>query len=378
MWSLLSTLLLSEAKLGLQHGDGLAGVFENIVKASHINVTKAILNVTGPTLLMRAATFSRVGLTHLAWTCGETFLHCYSKDAPIEDILKCTCCMAGLLAQRGRYSEANDTMNGIPKHILRVLKYNNYWLFYSGLLKLRRLIHRSDLDAADHIARQLQGQGPPDHEVSSTLSFLQLELLLRRGNLSKALSLVESLADGSVAEHNDIHTLTRLLNFKARVLFASNHPLKCFSIVIRAAQLAYRARLLPSLWESIGLLSHILNHLREFSASEELLQSIVPQVLECQDSELAAQTYSYLADANMGLAGCEDTQSSRRKEFVNKAMEYLESAQTQYRHTEDLQGQLDVLNKKATIMNWRGDLVLANDTASQYLEVKREYEKMRL
>ena len=36
MWSLLSTTLLNEAKLGLQHGDSLAQIFETIAKAKHI------------------------------------------------------------------------------------------------------------------------------------------------------------------------------------------------------------------------------------------------------------------------------------------------------------------------------------------------------
>lgn len=379
MWTLLSTSLLAEAKLDLQHGDSLASVFENITKASHINVTKATLNITGPTLLMRAATFSRVGLTHLAWTCGETFLECYSKDAPIEDTLKCICRMASLLVSQGRYTEANDMMASVPPHILRVLKFSNYHLFYSSLLQLRRLIHRSDLSAASQIASQLKGQGPPDADLGSTLSCLQIELLLKRGELSTALQQIESLADKTFTNGNtDISHLIHLLNLKARVLISSNHPLKSFSIVVRSAQLAYRARILPSLFESLTLLSRILISLREFQSASELLISITPQVLETKDADLAARAYSVLADAYMGLAGCEDANSSRRKEHVNKAMGYLECAQTSYRHIGDLDGQLDVLNKKATIMQWRGDLVLANDTASQYLSVKREYEKSRI
>ena len=379
MWTLLSTSLLAEAKLGLQHGESLATVFENITKASHINVTKAVLNITGPTLLMRAATFSRVGLSHLAWTCGETFLECYSKDAPIEDILKCSCRLASLLISQGRYSEANNMMASVPLYILRVLKYNNYHLFYSNLLQLRRLIHRSDLSAASLIATQLYGQGAPDADLASVLSFLQIELLLKQGNLTTALSKIESLADKTSTNGNtDISHLTSLLNLKARVLIASNHPLKSFSIVIRSAQLSYRARILPSLYESLTLLAIILISLREFHAASELLTSVLPQVLETQDAHLAARAYTVLGDAYMGLGGCEDGNSNRRKEHVNKAMEYLDHAQTHSRHVEDLDGQLDALKKKATIMHWRGDLVLANDTASQYLSVKREVERSRV
>jgi anaphase-promoting complex subunit 5 len=373
MWTLLTTSLLSEAKLGLQHGDSLANVFENITKASHISITKALMNTTGPTLLMRAATFTRVGVSHLSWITGETFLECYSKEAPIEDQLKSICRMASLLTQQGRYTEADKFMSDVPAHILRVLKFNNYRQFYGGLLKLRRLIHRSDFDAATRIATRLQGQGPPDMDVSCILAFLQIELSLHRNHLSSAITQIESLAS-KTADTTDVHTTAHLLNLKARILITSSNPLKAFSLTTRAAQLSLRARLLPTLWESIVLLSQILLALREFTAATSLLHSIIPQILECHDNYLAARAYSALADTHIGHAGCAEAKSNRRKEQVNKAMEYLESARVCYRYMEDVQGQLDVLEKMASVMRWRGDLVLANDVASRYLAVRREYE----
>ncbi|ETN43363.1 uncharacterized protein HMPREF1541_02522 [Cyphellophora europaea CBS 101466] len=378
MWSLLSTSFLSEAKLALQHGDSLSFVFESITKAAHINVSKATSNVAGPTLLMRASAFSRIGLAQLAWSSSETFLTCYSSEAPIGDVLKCTCRMTSFLAQRGRYSAIADTLSSVSPSTLRVLKYHNYWTFYSGLLKLRRLIRHDDLSAAECIATQLQGQDPPDLEISFSLTFLRIELLIARGNLASALSLVEELTDRAASDNNDIIILCRLLNMKARILTASENPLKAFSIVTRAAQMAYRALALPALWEAVGLLANILNVLREFTAAADLLSAILPRALECQDCELAAATYSYLVDAEMGLAGTEKTSKTRRKEWVNRAMEHLEEAGRQYGWAEDVKGQLDVLWKRARVMKWMGDAVLANDTASLYLEVKARYEETKL
>jgi len=119
MWTLLSTSLLSEAKTSLQHGESLAGCFENIVKASHINIVKNIPNSTGPALLMKSTFFSRVGQTHLAFSCGERFLLCHSTEAPLEDILKCTVRQAMLLAQMGRLSDSQSMLSSIPDNVLR-------------------------------------------------------------------------------------------------------------------------------------------------------------------------------------------------------------------------------------------------------------------
>lgn len=59
-------------------------------------------------------------------------------------------------------------------------------------------------------------------------------------------------------------------------------------------------------------------------------------------------------------------------------MEHIDSAYAQFRYIEDLKGQLEMLSKKATIMHWRGDLVLANDTATQFLELKKQYADTKL
>ena len=359
-------------------GESVATAFENVAKATHLSVNKATENVTCPILVMKSSVYSRIGLGHLAWSTGETFLECYKDDSPVDDVLHCTCRMANLLVRQGRYSQATELMDSVPKHTLRVLKYLQYWTFCAGMIKLRRHLHRGDLSAASHILVQLQGQGAPDVDVGFALSLLRIDLLIRRGTYDEALDLVESLAKNAHPENTDITMQIKLLNIKARVLAKCGHPLKGFSIIVRAADMANRARALPSLWEASGILSNILISLGEFSAALDVLEAIVPQVLESQGCELAAQTFALLVDANIGLAGEEKAKSVRRKERMSKAMEHIDSAFEQFKHLEDLKGQCDMLAKRATIMHLRGDLVLANDCASQYLGLKKEYEATRL
>jgi anaphase-promoting complex subunit 5 len=327
---------------------------------------------------MKAAVFTRVGLAHLAWSSGEIFLECYADDAPAEDLLKCRCRMAGFLTQKGRYSEASELMEAIPKHVTRVLKYQQYWTFFAGMLRLRRHLHRSDFDAASYLLKQLKGQGAPDVEVGFALSLLEVDLLMRRGVYKEALDLVEALSQKTHPEGADVYAQVKLLMIKARGLALCQHPLKGFSIAVRAANMAARARILPALWESAGILANILINLHEFAAAVDVLEAIVPQVLECEDCDLAARTYALLVDGYMGLGGQEEPESVKREERINKALEYLDSAIAQFEHVEDLRGQCDLLAKKATILNLRGDLVLANDCASQYLGLKKEYEEARL
>ena len=247
-----------------------------------------------------------------------------------------------------------------------------------GMLRLRRYLHRYDIDAAAYMLQQLKGQGAPDLEVSFTLSLLEIDLLMRRGVMDQAIDVIDSLAEKASQENADIVYQTKLLSLKARGLAKCGHPLKGFSIAVRAANLAYRARILPALWEASGVLSNILLELKEYDAVVSLLETIIPQVTECQDCDLTARTYALLVDAHMGLAGRQDAKSIRRRDHINRSMEFLECAYEQFRYVEDLKGQMEMLAKKATIMHWRGDLLLANDTASQYLQLKEEYKASEL
>jgi anaphase-promoting complex subunit 5 len=378
MWSLLSTSLLSEAKIALQHGDSLATVFESITKASQVNIQKATTNIGGPTLLMRASAFSRSGLAHLANITSTTFLTCYTATAPLEDIIKCACRIASFQASQGRYPAIPDTLSThIPPSTLRILKYQKYTTFYTSLLQLRRLIRHFDLPAADILASQLQHQDPPDLEISFSLAFLRIELLLAHEQHASALALVEETTDRASAENNDVIVLCRLMNVKARIQIESGIPLKAFSVVTRAAQMAHRALALPALWESVGLLAKVLNALGEYAAAVELMQAILPRVLEGGDCEGIAGSYGVLVDGEMGLAGREEG-TKRRRELVNSALGHLEEAGRQYGFAEDVRGQLDCLWKRARVLKWLGDLVLANDVASLYLETKRKFEEMRI
>ena len=332
---------------------------------------------------MRSSVYGRVGLFSLACSGCDTFIECYSDEAAAEDILKCTCRMAHLLVQRGRYEQAHEQLNSVPESIMNVLKYHQYWIFFSGMLKLRQFLHRDDMTAATYLASQLRAQGAPDAELSFSLSLLEIDLHVRQSQYVEALDLVESLAKSCLPENTDIVGYIKLRNTKARILALCGHPLQGFTITVRAASIAYRTRALPCLWESCINLTHILLHLHDATAALQILEAIIPHVLECQDSDLAARTYSALVDAHMALAADEaieenkDIELGKRNDRLSQAAEYLDSALKEYARVEDLQGQLEMLAKKGTIMQLCGDSELADDIATKYVELKREYRVTR-
>ena len=194
---------------------------------------------------------------------------------------------------------------------------------------------------------------------------------MRYQDYSTALNILEKLSDKLSNEEADVFERIKLMTLKARILDKAGTPQKGFSVTMRAASLAYRARLVPALWEAIGALARVLISLREYDAAAKLLVRIMPQVLECEDCELAAHSFSSLADAHMGMAGEAKDEKQQRKEHTTKALEYINQSFDEFSRIEDVRGQCEMMAKKATIMHLNGDLMLANDCAAIYLDIKR-------
>ncbi|KAL8699400.1 MAG: hypothetical protein Q9201_006029 [Fulgogasparrea decipioides] len=340
MWTLLSTTLLSEAKLALSDGDSVSQAFESIMKASHLNVTKSITEAHGSQMLMQSSIFDRLGTSTI-------------------------------LARKGRYEEAISRMDEVDQESLRTLRYQQYWITNLGLLKLHRHLYRDELDAGEDVLAQLWAAPSGVPELQHNVSMAEIDLQIRRRDYSRALSLLEQLLTDLNKHEADIFQRLKAMILKARIYDKAEMPQKGFSVALRAASLAHKARLLPLLWEAVGAICRILVSVKEFDAAVRLIESVMPQALECEDCDLAAYLFSCLADGHMGSAGQAKEGSLQRKERLNKASEALDRAFEEYSRIEDIRGQCEMLAKKATTMHLNGDPVLANDYSAKYLAIKK-------
>ncbi|KAL8659686.1 MAG: hypothetical protein Q9226_000311 [Calogaya cf. arnoldii] len=371
MWTLLSTTLLSEAKLTLSNGDNVAQAFESIVKASHLNVTKNINEAYGGLMLMQSSIFDRLGVGCQAWSYCELLLQCYAGQSPSEDVIQTQCKSAYMLARKGRWEEAISRMDEVDHEALRTLRYQQFWTTNLGILKLRRHLHRDELDAGDHVLAQLQAAPTEVPELQYNISMVEIHLHMRRGDYTHAFSLLEQLLSDLNQQEADIFQRLKAMILKARIYDEAGIPQKGFSVAMRAASLAHRARLLPVLWEAVGAIGRVLISMKEFEATVKLIENVLPQALECEDCDLAAYLFSCLADSHMGMAGQAKGGSMQRKEKLTKALEALDRAFEEFSRTEDIRGQCEMTAKKATIMHRNGDSVLANDCAAKYLDIKK-------
>lgn len=380
MWTLWSSVLLSEAKLGLVSGDSVATALEAMVRSSQISVERNMKEIMGTHLSMLSALWDRLGVSHLCAATSEVFLRCHAQNASFEDELKHSCRAAMIATGKGKYEEALQRLEGLDENCLRSWKASQYWYKYRGLIKLKRDLRHNNLSGAEQLLDQLMQSKHDDMEpdLAIHIDTNHLEYLTRRGDLQNAYAKVDTMISKLREENRDIALRIRLLLWQVHLLDKAGRPHRGFSIAMKAASMAWRARLIPFLWQSMGVLSNILISLGEFDAASRILTATTPRALECETSDMSARLYSYLADANMGLAGKEELKSKKRTEYMTAAIASVNKAFDHYSSIEDTGRQCEMMAKKAMIMKLSGDMKLAANYAAAYVALRKSAEALSL
>ncbi|KAI1263333.1 anaphase-promoting complex subunit 5-domain-containing protein [Xylariaceae sp. FL1019] len=379
-WSLWSSALMSEAKMCLANGESVATALEHLVRSSQILVERNMKSMVGSQLSINIALWDRLGVAYLSSTTCEVFLQCYARHSIFDDELKVTSRQASMLALKGKYDEALERLESLDADSLRAWKPSQYWHKFRGIIRLRRDLHHNDVDGAELLLSQLLQSKSEDLEpdLAFVIDTLHVECMVRRGNMEAALNKVEKMVSELRNENKDIALRVRLLLLKTELLDRCGRPQKAFTIAVRAANVAWRARLVPYLWPAIGAIANILSSLGEFEAAIKLLRAVLPRSLECDNEAMTARLYSFLGDANVGMAGKMTPKSLKRREYLTKGLEAIENAFNHYSSVEDINKQCEMMAKKATIMKVSGDMVLANDYAAAYMALRRDAKNLSL
>ncbi|KAF2856573.1 hypothetical protein T440DRAFT_3157 [Plenodomus tracheiphilus IPT5] len=390
MWNLLSASLLNEAKLALSTGDSVPRALEHIYQASHLNIRENGSSF-GSQILLTSTLYSRLGIPHMSHVHCELLLDCYDYSCPIDERLRAIGRRAFIMSQGGRYDEAIATLETMGTSLSKSLKFHQYLLHCIGLIKLKRAIRRSDWATCTHLLDTLKPSSDPIADpLDPELSFLQhdmyIDYLISRGSYSKAFSAISALAQSLKEDNADTLQRVSVLLMKAALFARIGEPERGFSVALRAASVSYRARLMPSLWNSVGLLGNILNSLGECASARRLVEGVLPQALEGSDNLLVGTLYSHLADSYMGLAGPESSSNPKkapatpssprttrsRAASIAKADSYIDRAREYYKKCEYLDGECEQLMKKAIIAKLRGDEKLAEEWAQNHNRVWEE------
>ena len=379
-WSLWSSALMSEAKMCLSQGESVATALEHLVRSSQILVEQNMKSMVGSQQSISIALWDRLGVTYMSSTTCEIFLQCHARYSIFDDELKVTSRQASMLALKGKYDEALERLGSLDVDSLRAWKPSQYWHKFRGIIELRRDLHHNNLDGAELLLSQLLQSKNEDLEpdLAFAIDTLHVDCLARRGNMEDAFVKVEKMIVELRDENKDIALRVRLLLLKAELLDRCGRPQKAFTIVVRAANVAWRARLIPYLWPAIGALANILCSLGEFEPAIQLLYAVLPRSLECENSSITAKLYSHLGDANVGMAGKMPPKSNKRREYLTKGVEAIEKAFNHYSSIEDINKQCEMMAKKATIMKVLGDYVLANDYAAAYLALRKDASQLKI
>ncbi|KAF2643444.1 hypothetical protein P280DRAFT_467473 [Massarina eburnea CBS 473.64] len=371
-YNLLSATLLNEAKLCLLMGDPVSRAFEHLYQSAHLNLKEDIGNHSSH-MLFQSALSSRLGITYLSGVYCELLLHCYHHSCPLDDHIRATGRLTFLALQKGRYNDALALLSSISTSTNQSLKFHQYIFFCTGLSKLKRAIHWTDWTTCTALLSSLQPDASTDPELSFLLSESRIDYLVMRGLYSEAFTALEALSESLKEEGADVMQRISVLIAKAELFRRAGEAERGFSVALRAASVAFKARLMPCLWSAIGMLANILNSVAEYEAAMRLLHAIVPQSLENVDHFVTGKLYSHLGDSYIGRAGMEDTSTSRgarlRALHVSRAETYIDRARECFKRVEDLHGECEQLVKKAIVAKLRGDETLAEEWAQKHNRV---------
>ncbi|KAK8204711.1 anaphase-promoting complex subunit 5-domain-containing protein, partial [Phyllosticta capitalensis] len=314
-FSLLSSTLMSEAKMLIANGSSIPRSFEHVLQAAHLNIMHDIKSNLGVQFLMQSALYGRLGQTHLAEESTKLLQECYRPFCPREEVIRSICTSAFIVIQAGAYEEAFEMLRAIDTQDHRTLKMNQYVTSFMALLKARRAIRRRDSHSASNLLRRIRSSQPTDPDLLQHLSILETEhLIYNAGAYSTALQRIEAAAADLKRSHprpagpggasnGDIYLRIHLLIQKAQLFASAGHPVKGFSTALRASSSAHRAKLWPLLWEALAVVQGALVALGEFEAASRLGDAVLPQALEGGDERLCGRLYAVQADAWIGLAG---------------------------------------------------------------------------
>jgi len=197
-----------------------------------------------------------------------------------------------------------------------------------------------------------------------------VELLTRRGDLPAAFAEVERLLAENRAGDGDVALRARLLLAKAHLYDVAGRPARGFSLAMRAAGLARRARVLPLLWQAVGSVANVLTGLGEFAAAASLLRPAIPRCIECGAWFMVAQLCSWLADAHVGRAGAEPSGSAARALAMAAAATALRDAFDYYARVGDVGKQCETRAKQAALARALGDDDMVESFSAHYLRLK--------
>lgn len=357
-------------------------------QASHLNIREYV-NSYGSQMLLQSTLYSRLGVPHMSNVHCELLLDCYGPSCPIDERIRAIGRRAFTLTQAGRYADAIRALESTDPSIHKTLKHHQYLTLFIGLIKFRRAIRRSDWATCTHLLTTIRPQSsidpnstPLDPELSYVQNEYYIEYLISQGSYSEAFAVISLLSQSLKEDNADLLQRVNILLLKADLFRKVGRPERGFGVALRAASVAHRSRLMPSLWVAVGLLSNILNGLGEYLSAKRLLEGIIPQALESTDNLLCGTLYSHLADSYMGLADpskfSTNSPSSSPGFYrstaanVAKAELYIDRAREGFKKSGYVAGQCEQLMKKAIIAKLRGDEKLAEEWAQNHNRVWEE------
>lgn len=368
MWSVMSSTLLSEAKLYIDKGRPPRQAFVRLVESAELNNRFNLTTIESSLLRMQSSMYGRLGIESLATAYDNIILQCYKTEAEGQDLVRARCRMAYVSALAGDYTAANATLAAIPPAYQRGLKLHQLVTASTAVIDVMQHLRHNNLRAAQPLLDTLHVAQTSDPEFRIPAIFFAHDHLVRAGNLAEAFERLDAHLATAERTDADVALRARLLAAKARLFARAGRAPKGLTLALRAAAVAREAKIMPVLFDAIGALGTVLIVIGNSREAEKLIEGVVYTAAETGDVGLVTSLQSTLADACWTSAS---DKSTGRKEWVvltRRALHWLVKALEGYVKLEDVSGQCEMANKAQMLCKVLGEFAEAKEFGTMKLE----------
>ncbi|KAB8356507.1 hypothetical protein FH972_024090 [Carpinus fangiana] len=399
MWSVLSSALLSEARLYLAKGHRPRHAIARLVESAELNNTFAIATVESSLLHVQASVYARLGITSMSTAYSNVILQCLKTQVDAEDLIRARCRLAYISAVAGEYAAADRILASISLASYQTLRLHQLIANYTNLVKLKKSLHHNHLRAAQTLLESLVSGQDSEPEFRAHAALLSHDRLVRAGNFSDAFENLKNLIAAAERADADVALRARLLVAKARLFARAGRAQKGLTLALRAVAAAREVKIMPVLFDAIGALGTVLIVAGSSQEAEKIVESVVYLARETEDLSLVASLQGTLADAcwttatgatkvvasrssdERELAG--DTELPEEKKLVEETLEEAKTAATRralvwllraaaaYEKLEDVLGQIEMCDKAEMLYRVLGDEGHAKEMSKKKTEAAR-------
>ncbi|KAK9469469.1 anaphase-promoting complex subunit 5-domain-containing protein [Lipomyces arxii] len=381
MLNLQSIVYLSEAKTLITTGGSIVLIFEALTKSSYINAQTNLLESVGAQYVIQSTLWTRLGVSSLGRCYTDIYLGLFKEKAFVEDMVKIVFRSAYALVNIGKYDDALKMLSEVESIAAQSLRIHQIWVSYNLLILFKRAIKNSRFTEAEILEQRLKAIDDVLEDCVLEIEWCRIELYLRTGRAEAALTRASECLDLAVGDSSDINSQLVFMIAYSRTMLQLGRPLRGYALLMRCIAMAEKACLVPTMLDSVCYLCEIFNSIKQHQPVLAVLDIAMPQIIECENTELLGRAYFETVKAIVGASNLSSTSGGGNMDLETKgkmahAIRYAKLAYAEFERMEDVSVMIQITSMLTRLYKVLGPE--NSDDCDSVAKMTQQLQKLRI